>query len=562
MEKLKKNKLLIIPIILLVLIIILGVTYAWLIQVVNSTKVNRIKATSGLNLVLDDRTSNGIELIYAIPQSNEQGLENEAYTFKVINNGNINARYKLYLEDEEIEGEKLSNDKIKYSLVRNNNDENPRLLSTTIINDRREIEDTVINGGKTNNYTLRLWIDSEASQSEIANKVFKTRIKLEAEQTENSSSDKYSISGVVKKDDNPVTGGTVIVYPTGKTAPVNPDGSFNMDDLDNDDYDIYYTDLSEDEVQNKTQEELDNIPNIAIGKTTTTTKQVVDMTNSYTIINYYSKPIKIFRYKNPHIKSIYEYNENGTGTGTAYTGCLGGEETGCANGARRVTSGVSEFPVGTVLKYEVKPGVEKYFNVLYDKGDTLIMQQRNNEVYNVAWYDGSRTSTEGPTTILPALEAVTADWQYVNNQTYTANKTEFGTGSFKTSNTACTWTTPHTSVDKALCTDNTYAAFTRTNVKARMITANEAGQMGCRVNPSPKSCKRFMHNYLWNSTLYGGSIVDDYHTATDHNYGYWTMSSDLTDPALALFVRLNGHLDKQNPMNLFIGARAVVVINK
>ena len=188
MENMKKNKLLIIPIILVVLIIILGITYAWLTTVLNGTKINRIKAGT-LDLVLDDNTSNGINLEYAIPQSNSQGLNNQAYTFKVINNGSINAKYTIYLEDEELEdGEvRMSDSNIKFDLVKNNEESNPRLLSTVISNNRRELDsNVVINGGSTNTYSLRLWIDSEATKEEVANKVFKGKIKLEAVQTEES----------------------------------------------------------------------------------------------------------------------------------------------------------------------------------------------------------------------------------------------------------------------------------------------------------------------------------------------------------------------------------------
>ena len=178
-----KKKLCILTGIGMTLIIVLGVTYAWLTQVLYGTKVNRIK-TGTLDLVLDDETSNGINLEYAVPQSDSQGLANTSYTFKVINNGTITAEYKLYLEDEEIEGKRLSDSNIKYSLVKNNEEDNPRLLSSSIVEEKRQIEDEIIAGGETNEYELKLWIDQESTKEEIANKVFKAKIKLEAVQTE------------------------------------------------------------------------------------------------------------------------------------------------------------------------------------------------------------------------------------------------------------------------------------------------------------------------------------------------------------------------------------------
>ena len=427
--------------ILIILILITGITFAWLTTVLNGTKVNRIKAGT-LDLVLDDNTSDGINLEYAIPQTDSQGLNNTPYTFKVINNGTINAEYKLYLEDEEIDGEKLSDENIKYSLTKNSKTVGKQLLSNTITNEKREIENTIITGGSTNNYELKLWIDSEAKKEEIANKVFKAKIKLEAVQTEDS---------------------------------------------------LY----------------------------------------------------------NKHIKAVYTYNENGTGTGVNYTGCLGGEEAGCIQ-VNNITE-TTEYPTGTVVKYEVKPGVEKYFNVLYDNGDTLTLQQSENTIDSIAWYSGGDDTSNGPITVLPALEAATSDWKYVNNQTYTAGQTIFGTGDFATANTGCNWSRGGIS-NATSCSSKKYSDFTKTNVKARIITAQEAAEMNC-ITYVANTCKRFMNNYLNNSTANGGSI-------NKINNGYWTMTARVDYPIDALIVFNYGAIHSHGTHYSVYGARAVVVINK
>ena len=181
-----KKKLLIVGGISLALIAVIGITYAWLTQVLNGTKVNKITAGT-LDLILDDEASNGIDLQFAVPQSDAQGLNNSAYTFEVKNRGSINAKYTIYLEDEELEdGEvRMSDSNIKFDLVKNSEESNPRLLSTVVSNNRRAIDsNVVINGGSTNTYSLRLWIDSEATQEEVGGKVFKGKINLEAVQAE------------------------------------------------------------------------------------------------------------------------------------------------------------------------------------------------------------------------------------------------------------------------------------------------------------------------------------------------------------------------------------------
>ena len=73
----------------------------------------------------------------------------------------------------------------------------------------------------------------------------------------------------------------------------------------------------------------------------------------------------------------------------------------------------------------------------------MTLQQRENTVYNTAWYSSSNDSSKGPTTILPALESATSGWTNINNQTYTMGTTTFKTNAY----TGCT---------SSGCTTNTY----------------------------------------------------------------------------------------------------------
>ena len=461
-EKIKENKKIVIPILIIILVLILGVTYAWFVQRSEGSdnKIN-LTASTGLELNITSE-ANEINLENAIPIPDSEGLALTPYTFTLSNGSSTNVSYKVYLDDVEIEGERIPDSVIKYSLTKNGGIPTTGMITTTHQTENNQtvrvldsgvISSKIGNTNTTNTYTLRLWIDYDATTA-ISGKEFKGRIRVEGVQTEDAA-------------------------------------------------------------------------------------------------------------VNSHIKKVYRYNENGTGSGTAYTGCLGGTEAGCSEVANITNS--TSYNKGDIVKYEVADGVEKYFNVLYDKGDKLVMQQRENTVYSTAWYAGSNDNTKGPTTILPALENATSSWTNVNNQTYTAGSTIFGTGSFATANTACTWTqgaTPNTS----LCSSKTYPDFTKTNVKARMITAQEAGDMGCKMyksgGSSDMSCKKFMDNYLYQSPTYGGTIADDYHTATDHNYGYWTASSNLSNSTSILYVGRIGYVSYGNTSDQSFGARAVVEINK
>ena len=70
-KKIGNGKLLVIAIVL-ILVVIIGTTYAWLNITKKSGIVNKITA-GNLELTLDDTTSNGILVEKAVPMSDEKG---------------------------------------------------------------------------------------------------------------------------------------------------------------------------------------------------------------------------------------------------------------------------------------------------------------------------------------------------------------------------------------------------------------------------------------------------------------------------------------------------------
>ena len=239
-----------------------------------------------------------------------------------------------------------------------------------------------------------------------------------------------------------------------------------------------------------------------------------------------------------NIKVAYTYNP---------TSCITGEESTCVQTSCYESKTSGSCPAGTIIKYAVNDSTTKYFHVLHDDGETMTLQQRENTVYNTAWYADSNDSTKGPLTILPVLESATSGWTNVNDQTYTMGTTTFKTNAY----TGCT---------SSGCTTNTYTLDERTG-KARMITMQEALALGCTT--SSKSCPNFMNNYLYNSTSYGGT-VNDTHTenGAGYNNGYWTMSATSSGTNSAWSVDYNGYVNSNYTTNANYGARAVVVVSK
>ena len=181
------------PIVVLALLIVLviGATFAWFTLTKTSEKVNTIKAGS-LSMELDDKASDGILLQKAIPMSYQQGVATTEYTFTLKNNGS-KGDYKISLIDEatytDSEGaqvtiaadKKIADTKIRYILLKDGEvaEASKSMLLSEAAN--RVIDSGTIANGTTINYSLRIWIDSKAS-NEVMGQIFNARLQLDATQ--------------------------------------------------------------------------------------------------------------------------------------------------------------------------------------------------------------------------------------------------------------------------------------------------------------------------------------------------------------------------------------------
>ena len=181
------------PIIVLALLIVLviGSTFAWFTLTKTSEKVNTIKAGS-LSMELDDKASDGILLQKAIPMSYQQGVATTEYTFTLKNNGS-KGDYKISLIDEatytDSEGaqvtiaadKKIADTKIRYILLKDGEvaEASKSMLLSEAAN--RVIDSGTIANGTTITYSLRIWIDSKA-ENEVMGQIFNARLQLDATQ--------------------------------------------------------------------------------------------------------------------------------------------------------------------------------------------------------------------------------------------------------------------------------------------------------------------------------------------------------------------------------------------
>ena len=189
----RKNIVVLIVPLILVVAIVFGLSYAWLRLTKSSNIVNKITA-GNLELVLDDTTSEGIKLVNEVPRSYKQGMETKEYTF-TLTNKNSTSNYSLSLKDLEkytdedgketviADENRINDSKIRYILLKDG--EESSADKSKILTDRT-IDTGTIKKGQTISYTLRVWIDSK-SETDIMGKIFNAQLSLVAEQTSNST---------------------------------------------------------------------------------------------------------------------------------------------------------------------------------------------------------------------------------------------------------------------------------------------------------------------------------------------------------------------------------------
>ncbi len=256
-------------------------------------------------------------------------------------------------------------------------------------------------------------------------------------------------------------------------------------------------------------------------------------------INVYAKQGVILDDRNKNILNIYAYNQEKESS----TFCVTGEEETC----QEIFFAPSTYEVGTIIKYKVNDTTEKYFHVLNDNGNTLTLQQRENTVYNTAWYADENDNSKGPTTILSALENAIADWTNVLDQTYTLGTTVFKDNAF----TGCNYD----STNKVFnCVTNTYQ-LEKVNIKVRMVSVQEAHALGCTNDKM--SCPVWMYNYLKDAPGYGGTVDDN-----TNSYGYWMISSQASNTTNAWSLDRYGYIRTSVTAIGGIGGRAVINIKK
>ena len=180
-EAIKNNKKIIIIGVAIIILLLIGIAFAYLVTTLHGQEEYVLRVGT-LNLELDDK--NELTLSSQIPLEDKEGMTLEGFNFSLINNGNIETDYTIYLDDIALdEGEtRMPNSSIRYSLTKNEVAGSPDNLSNMGANPNRVVDRGSIAVDETINYTFRIWIDYDATTEEAGGKTFKGKLRVEASQ--------------------------------------------------------------------------------------------------------------------------------------------------------------------------------------------------------------------------------------------------------------------------------------------------------------------------------------------------------------------------------------------
>ncbi len=198
-ETIKKNKKYIIIGVVIIILLLIGIAFAYLTTTLQGDKEYLVRAGT-LDLVLDE--GNELTLEKQIPLEDSEGMKLDGFNFSLVNNGKIDTDYTIYLDDMELSnGEKrMPDSSIRYSLTRNDETFMTRNMTTMGSNPNRRVDFGTISPDETINYTLRIWIDYDATTEEASGKVFKGKLRVVGSQSVGEEASTVLLDNISKEN--------------------------------------------------------------------------------------------------------------------------------------------------------------------------------------------------------------------------------------------------------------------------------------------------------------------------------------------------------------------------
>ncbi len=173
-DKYKKQTFILSIILLCLILIAVGMSYAFLKTSFFGNKTSVLKVGS-LSLILDETSGNAITVEDGTPMYDSEGVKQDNYfTFALKNNGTLDSSYTIYLEDQPLDNGDI---RVGQSYVHYNLEKDSSVLPAKALEGDQAIDKGIIKKNQTINYKMRLWFASDIPQSE-ENKVFKAKLNV------------------------------------------------------------------------------------------------------------------------------------------------------------------------------------------------------------------------------------------------------------------------------------------------------------------------------------------------------------------------------------------------
>jgi len=172
--KAKKESIVLSVILLCLILIAVGMSYAFLKTSFFGSKTSVLKVVS-LSLILDETSGNAITVEDGTPMYDSEGVKQDNYfTFALKNNGTLDSSYTIYLENQPLDDGDI---RVGQSYVHYNLEKDSSVLPAKALEGDQAIDKGIIKKNQTINYKMRLWFASDIPQSE-ENKVFKAKLNI------------------------------------------------------------------------------------------------------------------------------------------------------------------------------------------------------------------------------------------------------------------------------------------------------------------------------------------------------------------------------------------------
>lgn len=176
----RKNKVVLIVLLIALLVVIIGLTYAAFNFAKLGTKDNVITLGT-LELTLTEGNTINLEDTY--PLTDSEGLALDGYDFTLENTGTADVNYAIYLDNVEVSlpDVKLDDKYLKYNLNKNQVAGSTKYITSLGQNGSRKLDQGTLKSKAKNDYILKIWPTTEID-GDFGGQVWKGKLRITGDQ--------------------------------------------------------------------------------------------------------------------------------------------------------------------------------------------------------------------------------------------------------------------------------------------------------------------------------------------------------------------------------------------